>query len=244
MKSNHKEQSSLKPMGFGLSLVFTGLFMAALWIALNYLLPMVSKTTNAPPPLAWYSSTTIAVFLPMLLIAVLMPKLEKQHFSFSRLKNRLRIRKMTGEDWIWIFISIMLAAILTMVLFFVGKNNISHFSTQPALMQIYPLAPEENWILLAWFPLFLFNLLSEELFWRGYLYARQQEKFGKKTWLFNGLLWLIFRIPLGLTFLLVALPSTFLTTYAFQKTHNLKVSIAVNGAMSGLGFMAIALGYI
>jgi len=125
MKSNHKEQSSLKPMGFGLSLVFTGLFMAALWIALNYLLPMVSKTTNAPPPLAWYSSTTIAVFLPMLLIAVLMPKLEKQHFSFSRLKNRLRIRKMTGEDWIWIFISIMLAAILTMVLFFVGKNNIS-----------------------------------------------------------------------------------------------------------------------
>lgn len=245
MKSNNKEQSSVKPTGIGLSMVFLGATTAAMWFAMQYFLPwMVVQFATTPAPIAWYISTGIAVFLPLLLLTMVLVKTELKSFTYHQLKHRLRIRKLKGEDWIWVFLSIMLSAILTMVFIFISKNNIDHFSPQPALLQLHSLAPEDSWIMLACLPLFLFNLLSEELFWRGYLFPRQQAKFGKRTWLINGLLWLIFRLPLGLNFLIASAPTAFLITYAFQKTQNIKVAILVNGVISGLGVIALALGYM
>jgi len=41
------------------------------------------------------------------------------------------------------------------------------------------LQPGEGWLFLAWLPYFFFNIVGEELLWRGYLLPRQVGVLGR-----------------------------------------------------------------
>ena len=38
----------------------------------------------------------------------------------------------------------------------------------------------------------IFNIVGEELWWRGYIFPRQEKQHGRFTWVLHGLLWTLF----------------------------------------------------
>ncbi|PYV50530.1 MAG: hypothetical protein DMG92_07410 [Acidobacteria bacterium] len=48
------------------------------------------------------------------------------------------------------------------------------------------------WVFVAWIPLFISNILGEELCWRGYVLPRQEAALGRPAWLSNGIMWCLF----------------------------------------------------
>lgn len=79
------------------------------------------------------------------------------------------------------------------------------------------LKPNEYWLFLAWLPYFFFNIVREELMWRGYLLPRQATALGRYAWVLNGLLWTIFHVGIGWRIAIVLLPIEFIVPYVVQK---------------------------
>ncbi|MBN1898702.1 MAG: CPBP family intramembrane metalloprotease, partial [Spirochaetes bacterium] len=92
--------------------------------------------------------------------------------------------------------------------------------------------------------LFFFNIMGEELFWRGYIFPRQELAFKEKTWIIQGLLWTMFHIPFGWKLLVTVIPMIFIITYIVQKRKNTWVSIALHAIINGPAFIMISLGVI
>lgn len=79
-----------------------------------------------------------------------------------------------------------------------------------------------------------FNLLGEEVWFRGYLFPRQQLLYGSRTWLVHGLLWTLFHLPLYPWTVLYLLPTALTVSYAAQKTGSSWASYWVHGLGNGL----------
>jgi membrane protease YdiL (CAAX protease family) len=61
-----------------------------------------------------------------------------------------------------------------------------------ALFTDYIEAPLRNnlGVAILFIVLLFFNIAGEELWWRGYIFPRQEKTYGRWTWLIHGLLWL------------------------------------------------------
>ena len=82
----------------------------------------------------------------------------------------------------------------------------------------------------------ILNIFGEELFWRGYVFPRQELRHGKTTFLIHGLIWgfthlfqywLIFPILLG----------SFALSYLVQRTKNTWICILAHMVNNGLPFI-------
>jgi membrane protease YdiL (CAAX protease family) len=85
----------------------------------------------------------------------------------------------------------------------------------------------------------LFNILGEELLWRGYMLPRQEVTHGKYTWLLHGFLW-----AFSHTFQYWLLPPILLTTlvlsYMAQKQKTTWIGIIAHGINNSLPIIALA----
>jgi membrane protease YdiL (CAAX protease family) len=81
-----------------------------------------------------------------------------------------------------------------------------------------------TWGLLAYYlaAMFIFNILGEELWWRGYILPRQELAFGARAWIVNGTLWALFHFFYHTTLgvLVSYLPTTLAIAYVAQRTRN------------------------
>jgi len=81
-----------------------------------------------------------------------------------------------------------------------------------------------SWGLLLYYllGLFVFNILGEELWWRGYILPRQELAFGARTWIIHGTLWTLFHFfyHTNLGILISYLPTTLGIAYVCQRTRN------------------------
>ena len=241
MKAKHPE---ITPMGFGISLIVGLVTMAALYCAIRMGIPWIREMLLVQPIIAWFISASVLIFIPMIVITLILVRLEQNQFTLKSFLSRVRFKTLKSEDWLWIGLGVVLTIILTGFVSFLVKVSFPTLSSQPSLLGMTRVNSENWWILLAWLPMFFLNIVGEELFWRGYIFPKQMKAFGKKTWFYNGVIWLIFHIPFGLNLIFMILPTIFLTTFGFQKTNNIKVSMAINGIINGIGFLAVALGYI
>jgi len=126
----------------------------------------------------------------------------------------------------------------------VGKMLVRDFSAQPSFMTMIPLQGGEYWILWAWLPMFFFNIVGEGLFWRGYIFPRQEIKYGKSTWMVHGLFWTFFHLPFGWNLLFSFLPILFITAYLVQLTRSTWTDIIIHTLINGSGFLLIAFGIV
>lgn len=240
-----KQHSEISPMGFGLSLIVCGIALAALFATTSFAVPWITETYAITPIISWFISASVLVFLPMLIATYLLVRFEQKHFTWKSFLTRTRFKTLKSEDWLWIGFGIILIVILTSFLAYILKSLFPNLSIQLSFLEMAHINSENRWIiLLAWIPMFILNIAGEEFFWRGYIFPKQVKVFGKYTWFYNGIIWLVFLIPFGLTLMVLLLPTLFITTFAFQKTNNVKVSMAINGIVNGVAFLAIAFGYI
>jgi membrane protease YdiL (CAAX protease family) len=139
--------------------------------------------------------------------------LEGYALTWKSTKARFRLKRMGGRDWLWSIGALILGSVL-------GFGLVSQFSkllidrglmpipaslpgfVSPATLTD-PMAAYDaavgglrgNWLpVLAIAITLVFNVLGEELWWRGVVLPRQELAFGRWTWVAHGLMWAAFHI--------------------------------------------------
>ena len=163
----------------------------------------------------------------------------------NRLK-RLRLGKLTKTQLKTTAVTTIITLAGTGVIWFLLNTLMGPAdSMMPPFLQ-GTVIPGQNRALLflVWLPVFFCNIMGEELLWRGYLLPRQEEKFGNKAWILNGLLWIIFHIPFGLRTILMVIPVFFALPRMARITRSTWPGIILHGVLNGPAFAAILLGLI
>ncbi|MFH0991804.1 MAG: CPBP family intramembrane glutamic endopeptidase [bacterium] len=234
----------MKSMVFGESLVFFGIPMILLYFATHLCIPALSKVTGLPIVLAWFICGGTLVFLPMFVAAFILYHREGNPWKASAILERFRLDKMSKSDIAWSVLGILSVGLLTYGILEIGQSFIPGYSAQPSFMSMQPLQANERWILAAWIPFFFFNIFGEGLFWRGYIFPRQELAFRKRTWLVHGVCWTIFHLAFGGALLVTLLPIIFITSFIVQKTRNTWTDIIIHTFINGSGFLLVAFGVV
>lgn len=171
---------------------------------------------------------------------------EENPATLKRFQKRFHLKKLTWQEWKWILITIVLTIPLTIGMgflndFLIRTFNISiPWSGKYEILANIDLLTPNGFQVIMMIVVLLVNIPAEELFFRGFLYPRQEVVHGKWTWIIHGLLWWgyqaykWFRLP---TFLVNSL----LIPLLWHRTKNTTatmVSHFIGNAVS------IAVGYI
>jgi membrane protease YdiL (CAAX protease family) len=102
-----------------------------------------------------------------------------------------------------------------------------------------------NWRMIGLYALMLFfNIVGEELWWRGYIFPRQQLRFGNSTWLVHGLLWALFHTVFYPWQILGLAPLCLAISYAAQRTRSIWSGILIHSLTNGLAMVPLILGVL
>ncbi|WP_410471206.1 CPBP family intramembrane glutamic endopeptidase [Hymenobacter sp. APR13] len=102
------------------------------------------------------------------------------------------------------------------------------------------------WVLPVYFTfLTVFNIMGEEVWFRGYMLPRQELAWGKLTWLYHGLFWCLFHFPLYPWMIVYLLPTTLAVSYAAYSLKTTWGGFIVHYLGNGLlVFLPIALAVV
>jgi membrane protease YdiL (CAAX protease family) len=220
--------------------ISTGYFFALLFT----LLPYLKSNFILNPALYWFI-TGYFLFVPLFFISILVVRSEG-HKSFKQIKAALCMKPFSKQDLKYSVAGLLLTFLLTGIIFalsyFLSKSfGVRMIDTTPWFMEMRPFEGTERLLLLVWMPMFFFNIVGEELLWRGYIQARLP---GRYSWLLCSVLWLLFHLPFGLDLLVMLLPVIVIIPYIFSKTRNASIGIFIHGIFNGPMFVAVALGFI
>lgn len=234
----NKKLNSLKA-----TTIFIG-FTAYFFMLLFTLLPFLKNTFTLNPALYWFI-TGYFLFIPLFVFSLVATKLEGN----DRLRNiltELDIKKFSKADWIYSVSGLILVFLLTGVIFGISGLLSKYFglralSTTPWFMEMHPFEGKDKLLLLVWLPMFFFNIVGEELLWRGYIQKRMS---GKYAWLICSLLWMVFHLPFGLDLMIMLVPIVLIVPYVYSKTKNTVNGIFIHGIYNGPIFVLVALGFM
>lgn len=224
-----------QPIGIAGSLSIYGAFSILLWLTVWIVIPWLRDAFGIQPILGWYISGTAMVLLPILLFGCGMAWRELPSRGADALKGRLRLKAMDRSDVIWAVGGLVTAAVASAGILAAARYIHPGFQPSPWFMRQPPGL--HAWVFEAWVPLFVANILGEELCWRGYLLPRQEARFGKAAWLPNGILWCLFHWSFGWAVMLALLPVTLLLPWIVQRRGNTWVGIVIHGVFNAAGFI-------
>lgn len=240
MKTEKKNHS----FGFIPSILLFGLASVILYLETNYLIPYLTKISGTETIIWWFIVAAFGMFIPLLFIASCFLRNEGWLFKPGMWKDRLRFRKMNGGDWIWGIGGIIVIGVLSYIIMIVMERLTGPIDHQPPFMSFEPLNKGRYWILAIWLPYWLFNIMGEEILWRGVILPRQEVSFGKYAWLIQGFGWGFFHIAFGSQLLITLLPILFILPYIVQKRKNSWIGVFLHAGLNGPSFIAISLGII
>jgi membrane protease YdiL (CAAX protease family) len=232
------------PIGLSQTGILYGGAALLLFAVTHGAIPALMKRTTIEPILLWFGAAGIGVFLPLLLLGLALLKQESVHLNWDVWRGRLRFRRMMRDDWRWTLVGALVVGVLAAKSMLLMKLLLGQVSLQPSFLQFEPLTPDRYWILAAWLPFFLINIMGEEFLWRGVILPRQEAAFGRWAWLANGLGWLGFHLAFGPSVLFVLWPTTFIIPYIVQRRRNAWIGVVIHAALNGGGFLALAFGLL
>lgn len=217
---------------------------AYFFLLLFTLLPFLKSNLSMNPALYWFI-TGYFLFIPLFVYALMMAKYEGNK-GIKQILLSLNIKSFTKKDWAYSVVGLLLVFIFTGLVFGISFLLNKYFSirlltTTPWFMEMHPFQGIEKLLLLIWLPMFFFNIVGEEILWRGYIQTRLE---GKYSWILCSLLWLLFHLPFGIDLMIMLVPVIIIIPYAFYKTQNTLVGIFIHGIYNGPLFVAVALGLI
>jgi membrane protease YdiL (CAAX protease family) len=241
-------QNQVKAMPLKLSLLYFGVPSLYFWLLTRYLTPYLNKTAGMHPAMSWFI-TGFLIFVPLFLAACAFARKERTAGSFTALLKRLRLQKLTSKDWTWSIGGLVATLVFSGLImgissFLSSRYGIPELKTTPGFMQFEPFQAGERWMLLVWLFMFFFNIVGEEIYWRGYLLPRQELSNGKSAWFANSVLWGVFHLSFGIDLLILAAPALLILPYAVSKTKNTTVGIFIHGFFNGPIFILISLGIL
>jgi membrane protease YdiL (CAAX protease family) len=189
----------------------------------------------------------------MFLLALFLYRNEGNPLNWASFSKRYRIFPIVGKSWFWVIGLFLFGVAVMLGLSFTGK----WLASIPLLAPADYFPPEINplkepipglffgtevhgqWgYALVYFIGWVFNILGEELLWRGYLLPRQEASYGRWAWVVHGLLWTLWHVFWKWN-LLNLLPITLSIAYVGQKTKNTLIPILVHGAVNFVPLMGL-----
>ncbi|RPI06226.1 MAG: CPBP family intramembrane metalloprotease, partial [Ignavibacteriae bacterium] len=213
----------------------------------QYGIPQLYQRYCFPPLIGWWLTSGIIVF-GLFLAAVLAIRYRTNAKSFRQTLTALNIRSLNKNDFLWAFGGLLGVIVLTGVVITVFDRifsmNLLSQDSYASFLKMEILKPGEYWLFIVWLPYFFFNIVGEELLWRGYLLPRQAGALGNYAWILNGFLWAIFHVGIGWRIAILLLPIEFIVPYVVQKRKNTWLGILIHGLYNGSGFILVALGAV
>lgn len=96
-----------------------------------------------------------------------------------------------------------------------------------------------NWgVVILYIVMLSFNIVGEELWWRGYLLPRQEKRYGRSAWVWHGLLWTAFHVFKWWD-LIGLLPVCLAIAYVSQRTKNNWPAFIAHFLFNGLALAGV-----
>ncbi len=219
---------------------------APIYLGVYYLIPaLMSRGWTF---LASYLLCFYPTFVVMFALAFVLYRLEGNPATWIAFRERFRLRPVTGRMWLWAAGLLAFGLVATFALAFTGKWLAGfRFFAPPAFLpsELNPLRAavpglfmgtrvQGQWgYAVGYFVGWAFNILGEELLWRGYLLPRQEATYGRRAWLVHGLLWTGWHFFWKWN-LLSLLPITLGISFVVQRTKNTTVAILVHGLANAI----------
>jgi membrane protease YdiL (CAAX protease family) len=234
----------MQPMNLPKSVIFTLIPALLLYAATHLFIPFFTQVVQTSSIIGWYTGGLFIVFLPMFIASLILYRKEKVKNPGMSVTERFRLQRPDLKVILCSLAGVLVTFALTYLFMQAGILLIPGFSAQPSFMHLSPLKEGEMWILAAWIPMFIFNILGEAFYWRGYMFPRQELSFGKSTWIVHGFLWLLFHFSFGINLMLTLLPIIFITSWLVQKTKSTWTDIIIHTSVNGTGFILVAFGVV
>ena len=182
----HNFEPLIRPMKIGESLLLfgipAGLLAANLYWFWPFLASMGLSQSNA------YALAISSLNIGLILAALVGYRLEGRPWNWNSFAQRMRLTALCSQAWWWVIGGILVFGMIS--LFFV--------ITLPMVYKALHFVPPEmtgiEMNLITTVIVLFFNIVGEELWWRGYILPRQELAFGKTTWLLHGILWACFHL--------------------------------------------------
>ena len=220
----------IKPMPFWQSLIFFGI-PALVAAAGQYVLWPFFMGVGVSAETA-YHYQALVVFTFLLSTALVAYVIEGNPLDWSSFRRRFRLFGLDRRGWKWTFGGLITQILLSLVATVLAGQVYDLLKFTPP--DIYPSGPITNLPLMA-FVLFM-NIMSEELWWRGYILPRQEKQHGRYAWVIHGVLWASFHI-----FKWWAVPFMLFTTWIIplvtQRIGNTTPGIIIHLVINGLGIL-------
>lgn len=232
-------RGSSRPIGWAESIATFGFFSILLWLAIYVGIDWLRHTFGLSIMISWFIAGTLIALLPMIVYTVFRVRREGA-ISLHDFAEHLRIKSLKAAD-AWSAIAGLIAvAVASSAFFGIARVIDPKFLAMPPFMEV----PSGNlfWIFLGWIPLFVCNIVGEELLWRGYMLPRQGLVFGKWAWLVNAILWLLYHWSINLPTMVLILPTTLIVPWIVQRRQNTWVGILIHGIFNAMGFILTVTG--
>lgn len=236
---------TIKPMPFWQALLYFGLPALLFRISLYNVTPLLVQMGLTP-----FEASAVTLTVPAAILfaaAFGFYKWDGYPISWSHIKTRFRLVRMNGKDWLWAIGGFILTFLSIGVLAFTEQILLK---TLPAIAppEFFPVwlkpgttfsmglfeefigAPlKGNWGVAAlFFVMLFFNIVGEELWWRGYILPRQEVVHGHWTWVINGLLWLFWHVAFYPWRALALLPICLILPFIAQRRQNTWIAILIH----------------
>jgi CAAX protease family protein len=236
------EPDRVPPLGLVGSAALFGAGALLLFLTTRVAVPTLVSATGAEPVVMWFLAASTVLFGPLLLTAALLLYRERRPGRQGSWGARLRLRPMNGGDWLWTVGGLAAVGVLTGGIGTALGMLPDEAKLRPSFMAFGPLGPGRYWILGAWLPFFVLNIVGEEFVWRGVVLPRQEVACGGRAWLVNGILWLLFHAAFPWQVLLTLVPITLILPYIVQRRRSTWAGVVIHAGFGGTGFLALAFG--
>lgn len=247
-----RSEGEISPMPLWQSLLFFGIPTVIFTLSIYGGMPYLGQ--QGVSPLINYTITLMGPVIILFLSAFAALKLEGYPLKWGAIRKRFRLKPLNRKEWGWVvglslvmlFGNIVLIPTQTWLLNHVSIPLPAYLpSTLDPRITVSGVPPEFSSNTLLSIILFqvvflFFNILGEELWWRGYILPRQELTHGKKTWLIHGLLWTLFH-SFWWWNLILLLPGALAAAYAAQKLKNTTVIIAAHLLINSVGGIIVML---
>ena len=242
--NNNINIKPIKPLFAFLMFLIPGIWF---YIILMIFIPAVTELTGISSYIVFLFLSTLLLNIPLFIFTVFLTKRDG-YVTFKDMRERLRIKKISFIDVLWIVAGLIIAAALTGLIILVISlifpsfdiNSLDNISPIKAV----PLDGSQRFFLLFFPVAFFFNFVGEEILWRGYILPRQiVSKYGKYAFIINALFHCVYHLAFGIA-ILVFIPLMLLMSYIAYKRENTTTAIIIHFLMGAPAEVLIALGII
>lgn len=251
--NNKSTTKPIQPISLTGALAFFGGYGLLTFISFHIIRP-------ALPQIGMSEADSVILTLTIPLALMLVPPLISYQqagnpMTWSALRTHLRFPPIQRTDFAW--------AMLIFIIGFIGSGILGGISQQLIARGIIPLpdalplifdpradlTDTESWrtflngsirgnwrALYLYFIMLFFNIVGEEILWRGYILPRQEAQHGRWAWLIHGLMWCGFHFFKWWD-LLTLLPICLGLSWVSQRSGRNWPAFIAHYAFNGIGFL-------